>query len=844
MIQLYKKGNHDYDRNGDYTLAPISCYLERKLNGSWELTLEAPLDELGAYKDLTVEATIKASVPEGDKLFSVYDTDKISENSVVAYARPVFLCAANDAFLLDVRPTSKNGQEALDILTEGTAYAGSSNISTVNTAYYVRKNLIEAISSDDENSFLNRWGGEILYDDFKVIINDRVGGDYGVKIMYGRNLESVEEHVNIEEMATRILPIAYNGYTLEGDAPWVDSPLIGSFERVYTKVIQYEDVKLTEDCTEDEAGFDTLAELRAELIRRCKLEYDNGIDKPTVTLNVNMIDLAKTTEYRDYKVLEEVNLGDDVGCAHERMGINTTARVIGQKWDCIQKRNVQLTIGSFEANYFDKLTSATNTVNKVIDQKSQTVIAERISGILNGIRTQLKYQKNVAQKQDVRAILFEDIDPESETYGALAIGTQGFQIANKRTTDGRDWEWTTAFTAQGGYANTIILGTLSDKTGKNFWNLDSGEFSLSADTTVGGKKIDTIASEAGKDAAGEVVKAQTQEDIFNKLTNNGALKGIYMKDGILYINFDYAFGGTLKLGGCDNERGTIEILDANDKVVGSIDNGSFSVRTLSVGDRILVYNSDKTAECSIGFEPETNTLYINGSNVSVNIPALILAAATIAELNATNITASEKMLANVLETLTSVSSPYYSGKDMYLEEDLTADGDVIGGGVSLKSHNHRMLVGSNHSLVMNYSGGSYVVPKKADGETADSGAVTLGGNNNKFKAVYATNGTIQTSDERAKDIVGPLDARHRTFFRDLKPVLYKWKKGDNDLHAGFGAQSTKAAMEANGIREDEQFCVKCEEGSYNMKYNELIPVIVDVLQDVVKRLEKMEGKRW
>lgn len=840
MIQLYKKGNRDYDRNGDYTLAPISCYLERELNGSWELTLETPLDELGAYKDLTVEAIIKASVPEGDKLFSVYDTDKISENSVVAYARPVFLCAANDAFLLDVRPTSKNGQEALDILTEGTAYAGSSNISTVNTAYYVRKNLIEAISSDDENSFLNRWGGEILYDDFKVIINDRVGGDYGVKIMYGRNLESVEEHVNIEEMATRILPIAYNGYTLEGDAPWVDSPLIGLFERVYTKVIRYEDVKLTEDCAEDEAGFDTLAELRAELIRRCKMEYDNGIDKPTVTLNVNMIDLAKTTEYRDYKVLEEVNLGDDVGCVHERMGINTTARVIGQKWDCIQKRNVQLTIGSFEANYFDKLTSAANTVNKVIDQKSQTVMAERISGILNGIRTQLKYQKNVAQKQDVRAILFEDIDPESETYGALAIGTQGFQIANKRTTDGRDWEWTTAFTAQGGYANTIILGTLSDKMGKNFWNLDSGEFALSAATTVGGKKIGTIASEAGKDAAGEVVKAQTQEDIFNKLTNNGALKGIYMKDGILYINFDYAFGGTLKLGGCDNERGTIEILDANDEVVGSIDNGSFSARTLSIGDRIIVYNSDKTSECSIGFDPETNTLYINGTNINVNIPALISAAATIAELNATNITASEKMIANVLKALTSVYSPYYSGKNMYLEEELTADGDVIGDGVSLKNHNHKMLVGSNHSLVMNYSGGSYVVPKKADGETADSGAVTLGGNNNKFKAIYAVNGTIQTSDEREKNIVGGIDERHRKLLRSLKPILYSWKNGDSGLHAGLGAQTTERAMRECGIGPEEQFCVRYEDGSYSMIYDELIPLIIDSLQNIIDRIERLE----
>lgn len=775
MIQLYKKGNHDYDRNGDYTLAPISCYLERELNGSWELTLEVPLDEHEGYKNLTVEAVIKAATPEGEKLFSVYDTDKISEDSVIAYARPIFLCAANDTFLLDVRPTSKNGQEALDILTKGTVYTGTSNIATASTAYYVRKNLIEAIASDDENSFLNRWGGEILYDNFNVIINNRIGGDYGVKIIYGRNLESVEEHVNIENLATRIVPIAYNGYTLEGDTPWVDSPLIKSYERVYTKVIEYEDAKLTEDCTEDETGFDTLEELRDELIRLCELEYANGIDKPTVTLTVNMIDLAKTAEYKDYKILEEVNLGDGVDCVHEKMGINTTARVIGQKWDCIQKRNERLTIGNFEPNYFDKLTSTANTVNKVIDSKNQTVMAERVSGILNGLQAQLRYQKNIAQKQDVRAILFEDIDPDSETYGALAIGTQGFQISKTRTPDDKDWEWTTAFTAKGGYADAIITGILGNKDGSSYWDLEHGKI-------------------------------------------------------------------VLKLGGDENDRGVLELYDSDGKLCGSFNSSGADVKNMVIRDRLLLYNLAGSKNLSIGFDGDDFCIS-GGEGVVINMPAINVTNAVIAELTGTNISVSQQVQANVLKALTSVYSPYYSGKNMYLEEELTTDGDVTGGGVSLKNHNHRMIVGSNHSVVMNYSGGSYLVPKKIDGETADSGAVTLGGNSNKFKAVYATNGTIQTSDEREKDIIAELDDRHRKLFRDLKPVLYRWKKGDNGCHAGFGAQTTEAAMRKNGITEKEQFCVRFEEGSYNMNYNELVPVIVDVLQDIVARVERLEEGR-
>lgn len=775
MIQLYKKGNTNYDKNGDHTLAPISCFLDRKLNGSWELSIEVPLDEREAYKDLTMESVIKAPTPNGDKLFYVYDTDKVSEDSVEASARPVFLCAANETFLMDVRPTTKTGQEALDIMTAETAYTGESNITTVNTAYFVRKNLIEAIASDEENSFLNRWGGEILYDDFNIIINDRVGGNYGVKILYGRNLEAIEEHSNIEGVVTRIIPMAFNGHTLEGAAPWVDSPIIDSYERPHIKVIKFEDVKLTEDCYDGEAGFDTLEDLREELVRRCELEYEKGIDKPTVTLNINMIDLSKTVEYKDYTVLEEVNLGDTVGCIHEKMGIETSARVIGQKWNCILKRNEKLTIGDFESNYFDKLTSMANVVDKVIDRKNQTIMADRVAGILNGIQTQLRYQKNIAQRQDVRAILFEDTDPDSPVYGALAIGTQGFQIANKRTADNKDWNWTTAFTANGGYADAIILGILGNKDASSYWDLDHGKI-------------------------------------------------------------------VIKLGGSSDDRGTMELYDSEGTLAGSFNSTGGDLRNMTIRDRILLYNAAQTKNISMGFDGDD--FYISGSDIIIHLPAINVVGAVIEELTGENITMTGNIQGNVLKAITSVYSPYYSGTDMYLSDTLTADGDVVGGGVSLKNHKHaleahthKMIVGSNHSLVMNYSGGSYVVPKKTDGETADSGAVTLGGNSNKFKAVYAVEGTIQTSDEREKDIIGGLDERHRKLFRELKPILYKWKNGDTRLHAGFGAQTTEKAMRNVGIGPEEQFCVGYEEGGYNMTYDELIPLIVDVLQDVVERLE-------
>ena len=68
------------------------------------------------------------------------------------------------------------------------------------------------------------------------------------------------------------------------------------------------------------------------------------------------------------------------------------------------------------------------------------------------------------------------------------------------------------------------------------------------------------------------VDALTHEEIFNLLTNDGAIKGIYKEGNQLYISFTYAKGGTLKLGGPNNGYGTFEVYDASENVICKINN--------------------------------------------------------------------------------------------------------------------------------------------------------------------------------------------------------------------------------------------------------------------------------
>lgn len=479
MIQIYNADNRNFNSNGNAVLQPISCDIDEILKGTWVLTLENPPDDNANL--IKSGAVIKADTNIGKgQLFRIYTHEK-SDRGVNAKAYPIFYDCGKEVAILDKRPTNKTGNEALQILTQGTQYTAESDIRSSRTAYFIKTNLLQAINGDDENSFINRWGGEPIYNNYHVTVNKRAGGDYGARVAFGYNLQGITEHVNFDNVITRIIPEAYNGYMLEGDKPWVDSPNIKKYPIVYTKLVQYSDIKLQEDCTgEDEKGYETLEELRAALIERAKQDFRDGVDKPEVSYDIDFVPLENTVEYEDIKDLVKINLGDSIDCENKNLDIVTKGRVTSLTYDCVLKRISALHIGDIRSNYFDKMSLVMQAAAKAITENGG-LKGEKIMGIMNAAITQLRAQSTRAKKADVVAMLCEDTDPDSEDFGAMCIGTKGFMIAAERTPDGTDWDWHTFGTGRGFLADCIIAGIIlsknyNEETGEGFmFNLDNGE---------------------------------------------------------------------------------------------------------------------------------------------------------------------------------------------------------------------------------------------------------------------------------------------------------------------------------------------------------------------------------
>lgn len=490
MIQIYGPENTDYFHNGDTVLLPSAATVHPILNGAWEASLEHSIDQGGRWRQIVNGAVVKMPSFNGDQLFRVKQVEKM-DSGVSATMEPIFMDAMDDCFLVDVRPTNQNGQQALNLMTAPNAkYSASSNITKVSTAYYQFKNLIEAINGGDDNSFVNRWGGEILFNNYQVVINERVGGDYGVELRYGKNIpvDGLTEDADIRDVVTRIYPKAYNGHTMTNNG-YVDSPLIESYPTVKARTITFSDIKMREDAQEgdEENGVivcDTQSELDAALTQRCNEQYNAGLDKPTVSISADMVLLSNTEQYKDYSVLEEVSLGDTVHCINNHLGIVTDARVIELEYDCIHKRVLSVELGDFRYNYFNDVSASVSRIDSVI-RADGTIMADKIAGFINGIAAQLRIQSTVAEKVDGIAFRVEDLDPNSPTYGCMVWGTQGIQISKQRTADGKDWDWTTAMTASGLMAQIIVAGILSDKLGNFHLNLDTGELIMKNGTFTG-----------------------------------------------------------------------------------------------------------------------------------------------------------------------------------------------------------------------------------------------------------------------------------------------------------------------------------------------------------------------
>lgn len=243
----------------------------------------------------------------------------------------------------------------------------------------------------------------------------------------------------------------------------------------------------------------------AQLLKEAQ-DYLDTVKEPTVSYEANVLDL-----YAYGRTWEGVALGDCVAIIDKQFaesGIRLKGRVSQIERDLVTAETT-VTFG----NLVDALTDMWETVAGALKSGAASranfdAVANPSVGWLQLLQSALNKQFNAVGTYKVESFelgqIFSNValNPETGTpvkttsnMWAVNINGMGIRLAYSLTANG-EWAWTTFITGQSVNADCINVGTmhadrvraglLTDEVGKNYWNLDTGEFQLSpADVKYG-----------------------------------------------------------------------------------------------------------------------------------------------------------------------------------------------------------------------------------------------------------------------------------------------------------------------------------------------------------------------
>lgn len=160
----------------------------------------------------------------------------------------------------------------------------------------------------------------------------------------------------------------------------------------------------------------------------------------------------------------------------------------------------KITLANIRQSYTQRLAAQQQALDKLVSNSGawnsaaggtgpyMKDLIDRINQIMNatGGYTYLKPGQGI--------YVYDKPEDQNPTQ-CIHIGGGYWRIADHKKPNG-DWDFRALANGKGVFADTLFTGRLSDAAGLNYWDMDTGEFSLSARSTIGGKTAQQYADGA------------------------------------------------------------------------------------------------------------------------------------------------------------------------------------------------------------------------------------------------------------------------------------------------------------------------------------------------------------
>ncbi len=286
-----------------------------------------------------------------------------------------------------------------------------------------------------------------------------------------------------------------------------------------------------------------------ELLRLGKQKLKE-VSKPQVSYEAEVVNLGRAGFDPD-----GVNIGDAVQIVDTTFNppIRVEGRVLKIEEDLLDSVDAtRITLGNIHESYTQRRRAQEQKLDELIAQSSEwNAVAEGnglyVRNLIEHVNTVLNARGGYTYFTPNAGLFVYDKNKGKNPTTVTQIGGGFWRIADSKKSNG-DWNWKNVCDGHGLFADRIYTGILSDAVGRNFWNLDTGEFSLQASVKIGGKTVQEIVDDSSAGVISKMNESLTQEAIFNKLTNGGQTQGIYLSGGHVYLNASYLKTGSLNAG--------------------------------------------------------------------------------------------------------------------------------------------------------------------------------------------------------------------------------------------------------------------------------------------------------
>ena len=491
---LYRANATAFDTYGIGVLKDCtSCEVTEERNGAFECQFKYPISG-PMYKQITTERLVKAKPNDtaADQVFRIYRISTPINGEITVYAQHLSYDLSNIA-ALQWTSESISPSLAMERVFQNTAtphnFTCQTDYSAAKPFSVTKPQSVRACLGGVAGSFLDLWGGEYEWDNFKVIHHQGRGNHTGVVIEYGKNLTDLEHDNENTDVYTDLLPYAV--VTAEDGTEAVITLSEVLIPIAATTLVQRK--TLIRDFTDyfDEDNPPTEDGLRAYANNYLK---NNPLGTAVPTLTVAFEPLWKLPEYA--AVLERVSLCDTVTIRHSVLGITAKAKVITTVYDTLAEKYVSITLGSAKANLLNNVSSAeAAAVDAAAKVDRFPVLMNAAIKNATGLITGQTGGYVVIHTESETGQPYELLILDAPTIGEAVnvwrwnVGGLGF------SSNGYNGPYDTAITADGQIvadfitsgtlvANIIKAGVLQSQDGSSYWDLETGEVVLRAYATT------------------------------------------------------------------------------------------------------------------------------------------------------------------------------------------------------------------------------------------------------------------------------------------------------------------------------------------------------------------------